>query len=293
MNFQESAVDRLLADYASENGYRIHLKMRLRDVIDVDDVTQTARDRNFAFTSHLDFVAVDAETLMPVLAIEYDGAQHLSDPAQIERDRIKNRLCEAAGLPLLRIDSLFTRKEGKWRVLTYILWAHETGKAFYAAQESGQIPWDEPFYHGSVIDVDESGRAYDFTGLDIPAMRFLDGFRSRHRALWERQWWRGTETQIEARDVLALPNGQFLAAHCAIRDFAIDGISALDIASELSTAELGWLAQQYDDGDAVAINAEQGARLLNDIGAEETDRLLKSSSGWHMRSGWGPASSEG
>jgi hypothetical protein len=54
LNFSEVAVDRMLAEYAAENGYRISLKMRLRDVIDVDDLPLDRRARNFAFTSHLE-----------------------------------------------------------------------------------------------------------------------------------------------------------------------------------------------------------------------------------------------
>ena len=110
LNLRESAVDRMLAESAADNGYRVSLKMRLRDVIDVDDMPLDARERNFAFTSHLDFVAFDAETHLPVLAVEYDGPQHLTDHRQMERDRIKDRLCEAAELPMVRIDNQFTRK---------------------------------------------------------------------------------------------------------------------------------------------------------------------------------------
>lgn len=50
LNFQEAGVDRLLADYAKEHGYRINLKMRLRDAIDVEDLPLSAKERNFAFT---------------------------------------------------------------------------------------------------------------------------------------------------------------------------------------------------------------------------------------------------
>lgn len=74
-----------------------------------------------------------------MLAIEYDGPQH-ADAAHAERDRIKDCLLEAAGLPLLRIDNLFTREEGKWRFLTYILNMHEIGKGFYEAQANGLTP---------------------------------------------------------------------------------------------------------------------------------------------------------
>lgn len=39
--------------------------MRLRDVIDVDDLPLDRRARNFAFTSHLDYVASDVGSHLP------------------------------------------------------------------------------------------------------------------------------------------------------------------------------------------------------------------------------------
>lgn len=282
LNFRESAVDRMLAKYADENGYRISLKMRLRDVIEIDDLPLGAKERNFAFTSHLDFVAFDAETHLPVLAVEYDGPQHLTDHRQIERDRIKDKLCEVAELPLLRIDNLFTRKEGKWRVLTYILWAHEMGKAFYAAQESGGIPDDEGFDAGTLLIPAEDGRRYEFSALAGSALSYLHGFRQRHSVQWEARWWRPTSVQVETRVLTLMPNGHYLFAQCAIRDFAIEGISALEISEELATAELGWLARQYDEGHAVAISAEHGQRVLDEIGKPAGDSALRTVSGWHL-----------
>lgn len=288
LNFTEAAVDRLLADYAAETGYRICLKMRLRDVIDIDGLQLTSRERNFAWTSHLDFVAVDSETHLPVLAIEYDGPQHLADHQQRERDQIKDALCDRADLPLLRVDSLFTRREGKWRVLTYILWAHEMGKAYHEAQAGGLIPADEPFYHGSIIDHDDDG-SLSFVGLDMKANRYLLDFRRRHNCLWEGEWWRSADGQTEVRILLALPGDWFLSSCCTIRDFAIEGISALSIAEELARAEMGWLAEQYDAGDAVAINRAQCDRILTEIDPDRSSgfQFDGSSTGWHLHAGWG------
>jgi len=88
-------------------------------------------------------------------------------------------------------------------------------------------------------------------------------------------WVSVTDTHVEAREVLAMPGGLYLSAHCAVRDFAIDGISALEIAQELATAELGWLAQQYADRQPIA------------IGKREADRLLADLKTWHQSGAWG------
>ena len=278
LNAREAAVDQLLAEYARENGYRISMKMRLRDAIDADSLPLSAKARNFLWTSHLDFVVIDMESKLPVLAVEYDGPAHAT-PEQAERDQIKDHLCEDSELPLLRIDSQFARREGRWIVLKYILWAHEMGKAFYDAQERGYIPETEPFYHGSFLEKSDDGNGFTFIGLDMPAIDYLNSFREKAGALWSGSWWRADGPRAEARDILALPNELYLSAHCAIRNFAIRGISALEIADELSTAELGWLAKQYAAQQPVAIGEREASQLLADL------------EGWHLHAGWGKAGS--
>lgn len=289
LNFQESAVDRMLADYAKEHGYRINLKMRLRDVIDIEDLPLSAKERNFAFTSHLDFVAVDTKTHLPVLAIEYDGPQHITDYKQIERDRIKDALCEAAELPLLRIDNLFTRKEGRWRVLTYILWAHEMGKAYDEAVGDRPVSEDDGFDAGTLLLPKEDGIGYDFSMLAGSALGYLIEFRRRQNVAWEVSWWRARDGQVETCYLVALANGQSLAANCKIRDFAITGISALEISQQLATAELGWLAKRYDEGEPVAISAAQAHQILNDVGPYKDSSKIETMNGWNFAHSYGQA----
>lgn len=280
LSWREAEVDLLLADYADANGYRILLKTRLRDVIDTDDDSAlTKRERDFAFKAHLDFVAADAKTGLPLLAVEYDGPQHWSDPIQQERDAIKDRLCAEAGLDLLRIDNLFTRREGRWRVLGYILEMHEAGKAFAAAQALGNIPRDEPFIHTSIIDTTDPARL-TFTGLDTEALQRLQRWRQAGTVTWYAQWCRRIGGRVEACCLLALTNGQFLSSTCAVRQFAIEGITAFDIAEELATAELGWQTQRYDNGEAVALHEAQGRRLLEDL--QPRGAALRSRAGWSL-----------
>lgn len=289
LNFQEAGVDRMLADYAQQHGYRINLKMRLRDAIEVEDLPLSAKERNFAFTSHLDFVAVDTNTHLPVIAIEYDGPQHLTDYKQIERDRIKDGLCEAAELPLLRIDNLFIRKEGRWRVLTYILWAHEMGKAYYEAVGDHPVSEDDGFDAGTFLLPMADGSGYEFSMLGGSALAYLTGFRRRQNVEWEVSWWRSRDGLVETRCLVAMANGQFLAANCTIRDFAIEGISALEISQQLATAELGWLARRYDEGDPVAISAAQGQQILDDVGPYKNSSKVETVNGWNFHYSYGQA----
>lgn len=175
----------------------------------------------------------------------------------------------------MRIDSNYARREGKWIALKYILHIHEVGKAFYEAQENGYIPLDEPFIHTGILEQAEDGPGPSFTGLDMSALRYLLNFRKEFGALWEREWWRSTETHIETRMILAMLNGLYLSAHCAVRNFAIPGISALDISQELAGAELGWLASEYAKNKPVAIGEREFKELMRDLEA------------WHFCSSWG------
>lgn len=58
--------------------------------------------RNKIDRKHADFVLCDAETMVPEAVIELDDASHGSKQAQ-ERDEVKSKACEAAGLPLVRV----------------------------------------------------------------------------------------------------------------------------------------------------------------------------------------------
>ena len=133
----------------------------------------------------------------------------------------------------------------------------------------------------------EDGRNYEFSVLAGPALNYLIDFRQRQNVQWEGRWWRATDVQIETRILTSLPNGQYLFAQCAIRDFAIVGISALEISEELVTAELGWLARRYDEGDAKAIGAEQGRRVLDEIGKRADDSTMRTVSGWELSYAYG------
>lgn len=273
-NRQEAAVDRELQSWADTHGYRLTLKTRLRDVME-DDPLWTRRERDFAYMAHLDFVAFDADSLEPVLAVEYDGRQHLTDLRQHERDAIKDRLCAGAGLNLLRVDSQFARREGRWKVLGYILEMHGIGKAFAAAQHEGSIPEDEPFIHNLVIDTSDPAHP-TFTGLDTSAIARLHAFAETGVMHWYGQWWRIAGGATEAKCVLSLRNGQYLTSSCALRSFSIEGISSLAVAEEMALAELGWMIARYELMEPVALNRAQGMQLLTDLDAD---------SEWHRSSG--------
>jgi len=83
--------------------YRIFAKLPIRDVIDADRMTDLPKPlRNTVNTSHFDFVVVSPDH-RPKYAVEFDGPHHLQYRETRIRDIRKNKLCAAAGLPLLRV----------------------------------------------------------------------------------------------------------------------------------------------------------------------------------------------
>ena len=67
-------------------------------------------------TSSVDFVIFNSVTKKPVLAIEVDGfAWHENNPAQTDRDALKDSILERVGLRLLRLRTTESREEGRIR----------------------------------------------------------------------------------------------------------------------------------------------------------------------------------
>jgi hypothetical protein len=77
------------------------MKPRVQDVLEKQE---DLRPDEFDLYSsgHFDFVVYGTTDDMPAFALEFDGPSH-GEPRQVERDVVKNRLCAAAQLPLLRL----------------------------------------------------------------------------------------------------------------------------------------------------------------------------------------------
>ena len=76
-------------------------KVRLADVIDIEDTRLEQRDKDFALKASFDLLITD-ENYWPVHAVELQGIYHQFEP-QISRDIRKRRICHIAGLRLTEI----------------------------------------------------------------------------------------------------------------------------------------------------------------------------------------------
>lgn len=68
---------------------------------------------------HFDCIVYRSDDHHPVFAVEFDGFGH-DKPLQIERDRLKNLFCMAAGLPLLRLGTADLIQRDRVSVLEWL-----------------------------------------------------------------------------------------------------------------------------------------------------------------------------
>jgi len=119
LNGSERRVDRILR-HRLPVAYRVFPCVRLADVINREESEFLSREKfDFLRTAHLDFVVASRLT-EPVFAVEFDGPFH-DGPEQTKRDILKNHLCKAAGLPLLRIRAGDTEEHERVSLLDYML----------------------------------------------------------------------------------------------------------------------------------------------------------------------------
>ncbi|WP_413431530.1 DUF2726 domain-containing protein [Crateriforma spongiae] len=87
--------------------YAINNKVRLWDVLSVPRGEGSRKFENKISSKHVDFLACDAATMQPILAIELDDASH-NRPDRQQRDNFVDRAFAAAGLPILHIPAART-----------------------------------------------------------------------------------------------------------------------------------------------------------------------------------------
>jgi hypothetical protein len=89
---------------AIPSAYVIAPKVRLGDVIGCSDADWANGHGPKISAKHLDFVVIDRRTSRIILAVELDDSSHLRKDRR-NRDLFVNRALEAAGVPLLRIQT--------------------------------------------------------------------------------------------------------------------------------------------------------------------------------------------
>lgn len=253
LNEYELATEGALSRSAEREGGRVLPMVRLADAIDVNAAGLDRAERRYALQAHLDMVVVDQSQVVQ-FAVEYDGAAHDSDPEQIARDRLKDAICERAGLQLFRIDSSGLQRAGKRRLVEWLADVWFYAQAFEAAQSEGTVAADEPFTYWSAFDVDASGRWRPAFALDsearIAMKREFDAGRAPRPAPEEATTpYAADPGFVEAWCVFAAAEDAFVAGHARIRSFRpFAGVGPRDVALDLAVMQAGFRLVEFREG---------------------------------------------
>ena len=121
LNTSEYLTEQVLRRALEGTSYRIFAQLPLRRVIQREKGDKLSKaDKRFLASSELDFVVYNEESL-PELAVEFDGPSHETYEGQQARDIRKNRLCQRAGLRLIRIADVHLEEHDKTTLLEYMI----------------------------------------------------------------------------------------------------------------------------------------------------------------------------
>jgi hypothetical protein len=144
MTASERATKAILDRTLARHGYRAYPQQPLAAVLEKEPGDRlSSREFEYFTRARLDF-AIEKNNVF-TLAVEFDGLDHFWNPVVRERDKLKNRLCRLANLPLIRIgwDTIQTRE--RTSILEFILNRHLAWLRRGRRQRPSWIGWGEPF----------------------------------------------------------------------------------------------------------------------------------------------------
>ena len=145
LNQYEEVTYEALTQVCASNGARVFPKVRVADVVALENSGISPAHFSYGLRSHFDFVVTD-ENYQPQFSVEFDGPLHKTSEVQKQRDLLKNEICERFNHSLLRINSNYlTKKYRGLDLMTYFVDAWFLDIAFNEAQRKGAIPYDEGF----------------------------------------------------------------------------------------------------------------------------------------------------
>ncbi len=142
----EENANRILREFFNEMPYLVYKEVSVRQVIEAEREELTPGEWSFYIQSSFDFLICGAVGRQPPeLAVEFDSGFH-DNPDQQRKDRLKNRLCQEAGLPLLRVRSDHVLKREGESFLKYILTLHFGERAVQERVSAGRLSWDAEYF---------------------------------------------------------------------------------------------------------------------------------------------------
>jgi hypothetical protein len=258
-------------------GARLCIKPRIADVLAIEGSGITDRQFSYALKAHFDFVICrhDSDKLrdMPQFAVELDGAQHRTDPAQIARDKHKNAICEHLGLPLVRARAPSLKRVGDQALLEWLAELWFVYHSVYCGSSTRGGDRDEcedddsgrpgRFSYARVWQELDDGGDLDRFGIDGPYDPFAALRREFQRFVHGRKVvgvWEAFAGEDEGGVacgviVLGLGQGRCLVAQgrCSLRHFIPAPLLAETVALDLALVEMVELTRDYTMGRVEAL----------------------------------------
>lgn len=267
LNHGEERTDAALAEAAERCALRVVPKVRVASALSIGRSGLTDEQFRYALRSEFDFVITDGTDGMPQFAVEFDEHHHLTDPATIRRDRLKAQICDHLGLPLVRIDSAYLRRERRFTLIGYLVEAWHLERAFDEAQARGAVPYDEPFIIENFLTDSLDGPIDWPYWLDRPARLAMVGAH-RNRELrsatpeeiitpYPKSEAADDAEVVEAWAILELTSGGYVMGQARLRNFKvfISGVTPRSLASSVAVADAGRQLGLVLAGDKPAFGA--------------------------------------
>ncbi len=234
LNQQEDATHQRLQEVCEQYGASVFAKVRLADVLPIENSGISDIEYRFALQSHFDFIVCDSVHI-PLFAVEFDGLTHESE-TQKDRDQKKVSLCERFDLPLLRINSKYlSRQYRDYDLLTWFVEVWFLQRAFDQAQAAGSISFDEPF--DPMMFIHLPGRKNRFPlWLSAPLGVKIQRLREAGKcADWFPSKWMGRDERgnIHGLSWIGIDDNYGVFAQTGIRSQKFPVIFIIDLLSEL------------------------------------------------------------
>ncbi|HLP89751.1 MAG TPA: DUF2726 domain-containing protein [Nostocaceae cyanobacterium] len=257
VNNYEINTNEKLKKAASKYGAEVYPKIRLADVVDIENSGLDSKEYKYALQAHFDFVVTKGKELSPEFVIEFDEESHGKYETCIKNDKLKNSICKKFEISLFRIKADFLREVGKfpkinnrsiftgefnslagWLVECWFL-----EKAFYEEQEKGFIPYDEPFCWFSFLGHDPFAQSR----LYLQKM-----YKKKLCTTFIPKQIKGHDSDEIAWATLAilqLYNGKYIYGSAECKSINFTAISAYDLCEELAILDLTKKLFAYETSD--------------------------------------------
>jgi hypothetical protein len=144
LNLSERSTHDRLQNVCAPLGACVFPKIRLADVLPINNSGISDEQFTFALRAHFDFTVADGR-YFPLFVVEFDGESH-DDPGQQVRDRMKDALCARFGLPLLRIGEKYLDPQfAKMDLLTWFAQVWFAEREYNRLKAAGEIDFYDSF----------------------------------------------------------------------------------------------------------------------------------------------------